>query len=204
MQERTGNMIINLKVKEGSSRAIAGLLLHLAEACRQGDGELAEAMGFDLETLRQLEKLSPVQIENLSSTYMKPLCAVSIFNIDSNKMSSIIASEAEKTRELGIVDEYLKLGASKQLMNLHFGWRSTQVASRKRFLDLPTVKGRLSISLEEERAVYDAWLETVRDVDVRERYLRVATITGITLSKIFRIVTSIENIETNKLTSKCA
>jgi len=198
-------MVISTKVKEGSSRAVAGLLLCLIEACRQGDCELAAALGLDISTIRKLDKLKPEQIESLSTAYMKSLCAVAIFNIDSEKMSSIISVEAEKTRELEMADEYLTGGACKKLMSAHFGWRSTQVANRKRFLDIPTVKGRLSVTTtEEERAIYDAWLTAVREVDVRERYLAVAKKTEVSLSKIFRVIEDIEKIENTLLLNKCA
>ena len=81
-----------------------------------------------------------------------------------------------------------------------FGMRSTQVASRKKFLNLPTVKGRLPVStLEEQRQIYDAWLDSIKIADYRERLLYVARATNLSMSKIYREVQEIEEI-TNKST----
>ena len=88
----------------------------------------------------------------------------------------------------------------KLMMAELFGMRSTQVASRKKFLNLPTVKGRLPVStLEEQRHIYDAWLDSIKIADYRERLLYVARATNLSMSKIYREVQEIEEI-TNKST----
>jgi len=76
-----------------------------------------------------------------------------------------------------------------------FGLRSTQVASRKRFLNVPTVKGRLpATTLDEQRRVYDSWLANIAIADNRQRMLVVAKSTGIPLSQIYREVQIIEQV----------
>ena len=195
-------MVVNARIKEDSSRAISALLCHVLEATRQGDVDLAKSLGFDIDTIRNLDKLKADQISNLSHSYLRDKCALGIFQIDTAKMSRIIEIAAEETRTYELIDEYLGRGACKLMMRDLFGLRSTQVANRKRLLNIPTIKGRLSvISVEEEQKIYDAWLASIEIGDIRERYLAVAVRTGLSLSKIYRVVLEIEEIEVQKLTN---
>lgn len=195
-------MAVNAKIREISSRAISSLLCNVLEATRQGDVDLAESLGFNINTIRNLDKLKADQISNLSHSYLRDKCALGIFRIDTEKMARIIEIAAEEIRTFELTDEYLIHGACKLMMRELFGLRSTQVANRKRLLNIPTVKGRIAfVSVEEERRIYDAWLVSIEMTDVRERYLQVAKNTGLSLSKIYRVVQEIEEIEVQKTTN---
>lgn len=189
------------KLKEESSRAISYILVSALEACRQGDVGLAEGLGLSIETMQLLDQLKPDQIDRISGNYMRDCGALELFCIDSDKIARIIQLAAEETKTYEMIDEYLRRGACKRMMAELFGLRSTQVANRKKFLNLPTIKGRLSVvSIEEQRQIYDAWLATIKVADIRERLLLVAQETGLILSKIYREVLEIEEI-TNQQTS---
>ena len=193
-------MALSTKLKDESSRFISSLLLSALEGCQQGDMELAERLGLSIETMQKLDKLRADQIFNISGNYVRDLSALEVFQIDSSKISRIIELAAEETRQYEMIDEFLRRGACKTMMAELFGMRSTQVASRKKFLNLPTVKGRLPVStLEEQRQIYDAWLDTIKIADYRERLLYVARATNLSMSKIYREVQEIEEI-TNKST----
>ncbi len=75
-----------------------------------------------------------------------------------------------------------------------FGWRSTQVASRKRLLGVKSSPGPvISPTEEEEVTIYRVWLDTLgQDMDVRERYLNVARQSHVPLSKVYRSVNEFE------------
>lgn len=188
-------MVLNNKLKHESSRIISALLLSALEACRQGDVELAEGLGLSIEVMQKLDKLKADQIFNISGNYMRGLPALEIFRIDSAKISRIIELAAEEAKQYEVIDEFLRRGACKTMMNELFGMRSTQVANRKKFLNLPTIKGRLSIStLEQQRQIYDAWSAAIEIIDYRERLLYIARETGVSLSRIYREVQEIEKI----------
>lgn len=162
--------------------------------------ELAERLGLSIETMQKLGRLRADQIFNISGNYVRDLSALEVFQIDSRKISRIIELAAEETRQYEMIDEFLRRGACKTMMAELFGMRSTQVARRKKFLNLPTVKGRLPVStLEEQRQIYDAWLDSIKIADYRERLLYVARATNLSMSKIYREVQEIEEI-TNKST----
>lgn len=191
-------MALSTKLKDESSRFISSLLLSALEGCQQGDMELAERLGLSIETMQKLDRLRADQIFNISGNYVRDLSALEVFQIDSSKISRIIELAAEETRQYEMIDEFLRRGACKTMMAELFGMRSTQVASRKKFLNLPTVKGRLPVStLEEQRQIYDAWLDSIKIADYRERLLYVARATNLSMSKIYREVQEIEEI-TNK------
>lgn len=193
-------MALSTKLKDESSRFISSLLLSALEGCQQGDMELAERLGLSIETMQKLDRLRADQIFNISGNYVRDLSALEVFQIDSSKISRIIELAAEETRQYEMVDEFLRRGACKTMMAELFGMRSTQVASRKKFLNLPTVKGRLPVpTLEEQRQIYDAWLDSIKIADYRERLLYVARATNLSMSKIYREVQKIEEI-TNKST----
>ena len=193
-------MALSTKLKDESSRFISSLLLSALEGCQQGDMELAERLGLSIETMQKLDRLRADQIFNISGNYVRDLSALEVFQIDSRKISRIIELAAEETRQYEMIDEFLRRGACKTMMAELFGMRSTQVASRKKFLNLPTVKGRLPVStLEEQRHIYDAWLDSIKIADYRERLLYVARATNLSMSKIYREVQEIEEI-TNKST----
>ena len=193
-------MALSTKLKDESSRFISSLLLSALEGCQQGDMELAERLGLSIETMQKLDRLRADQIFNISGNYVRDLSALEVFQIDSSKISRIIELAAEETRQYEMIDEFLRRGACKTMMAELFGMRSTQVASRKKFLNLPTVKGRLPVStLEEQRQIYDAWLDSIKIADYRERLLYVARATNLSMSKIYREVQEIEEI-TNKPT----
>lgn len=188
-------MALSTKLKDESSRFISSILLSALEACRQGDVELAEGLGLTIETMQKLDRLKADQIFNISGNYVRDLCALEVFQIDAVKISRIIELAAEETKQYEMIDEFLRRGACKTMMGELFGLRSTQVASRKKFLNLPTIKGRLPVStLEEQRLVYDAWLASIKISDYRERLLFVARKTELSMSKIYREVLEIEEI----------
>src|SRR5690554_5963589 len=138
-------MTLNSRLKEESSRLVSSLLVSALEACRQGDVDLAEGLGLSIETMQLLDRLKPDQIANLSGNYMRDLCTLELFRIDSARISRIIEIAAQESKTFEMIDEYLRRGACKKMMGELFGLRSTQIANRKKFLSLPTIKGRLSV-----------------------------------------------------------
>lgn len=189
-------MAASSKLKDESSRFISSLLLTALEGCQQGDMELANRLGLSIETMQKLDRLKADQIFSISGTYVRDSTALEVLTIDTHRISKIIELAAQEMKQFEMIDEFLRRGACKTMMSELFGMRSTQVASRKKFLNLPTVKGRLPIStIEEQRKIYDAWLASINIPGLRERLLYVARKTGLTLSKVYREVQEIELVQ---------
>lgn len=198
-------MILNSKLKAESSRAISSLLITALEACRQGDVELVSELGLSLETIRKLDMLKADQIANISVNYIRDQAVMDIFKFNAHRMAKIIEIASEETKLFTMIDEYLHRGACKRMMNDLFGLRSTQIANRKKFLGLVTVKGRITVStIDEQRRVYDSWLDSIKTPDYRERLLLVSKETGLMLSKVYREVLLIEEIQNQSNKTVCA
>lgn len=199
-------MTLSTKLKDESSRIISCLLVSALETCRHGDVDLAEGLGLSIDTIKKLDRLKAEQINNISENYMRDLRVLDFFCLKADKISKLIDLASDETRLYDMVNEFLMRGACKVMMLELFGMRSTQVANRKKFLSLPTIKGRLPTpTTEEQRLVYDAWLASIKTPDRRERLLYVARNTGLSLSMIYREVKSIEEITNQTDSSKyCA
>jgi hypothetical protein len=198
-------MALNNKLREESSRAISSILITALEACRQGDVELVEGLGLSLETMQKLDTLKADQIANISGNYMRDQSVMELFQFNTQKMAKIIEIASEETKQFEMVDGYLRRGACKKMMNELFGMRSTQVANRKRFLSIPTVKGRITVTtLDEQREIYNSWLASIKTPDYRERLLIVSKETGLMLSKVYREVLVIEEIQNQSNKRICA
>lgn len=188
-------MALKTKLKDESSRFISSLLLSALEACREGDIELAETLGLSIETMQMLDRLKADQICNISGKYVRDLCAVEFIQIDSEKVSRMIELAASEKKQYEMADEFLRRGACKMTMRDLFGMHPKYFWGRRKFLSLPTIKGRLpASSLEEQRQIYDSWLASIKIADYRERLLYVARDTGLSMSKIYREVQEIEEI----------
>lgn len=193
---------MHAKLREESSRFISNLLIAAIEACQTGDMDLPNKLGLSIQTLRKLDQLRADQISSISGNYVRDLAALDILKIDEERISMIVDLAAKQREEWSLVDEYLRRGACKTMMADLFGLRSTQVASRKKFLNLKTVKGRLKVSTaQEQRLIYDAWLESIKISDFRERLIYVGRKTNLSMSMIYREAQEIEKISNTKKTS---
>ena len=192
-------MSFNTKIKDDSSRAISTLLLYVLDSCRKGDTDIASEIGLNIDSMRLLEKLKPDQITHLSNSYLREKCPYEIFNLDLNQLSFMIERAAADSDLYEVCDEFLRLGASKNMMRDLFGMRSTQVANRKKFLNIKSVLGRMTVvSVQEQRIIYDAWLATIKETDFRLRLLKVARETSLQLFKVYNVVNEIEEVKNPK------
>jgi hypothetical protein len=169
------------------------------DSCRKGDSNVATELGLDLTSMRLLENLKPDQINNLSISYLRESCPLEVFNLDLKKLSNMIQVAAGDVQTYEMSDEYLRRGASKNMMKDLFGMRSTQVANRKKFLNIESSFGRTTGATPlEQDAIYDSWLATIKTTDYRRRLLDVSIKTNIPLFKVYTVVTEIEEVNNLK------
>lgn len=193
-------MATNVRLRETSNRIITSLLLSALEECREGDLYLCNIFGLSIDMMQKLDKLKADQISHISCNYTRSSQLNELLNIDKDKMRKIIELEAKEAKRNEMIDNFLQLGACKLMMGELFGLRSTQVANRKRFLNIKTVKGRLRVStMEEQQLIFDCWCSQKDIFDYRERLLNVAKKTNLPLSKIYREVQIIEQVQNERL-----
>lgn len=188
-------MTLHARIKDDSSRAISTLLFYIMDSCRKGDTNIATELGLDIDSMRLLESLKPDQINQLSTSYLRESCPFEIFNLDLSKLSNMIHVAADDCQTYEMCDEYLRRGASKNMMKDLFGMRSTQVANRKKFLNIKSSFGRTtSATPEEQDLIYDSWLASIKTTDYRRRLLDVSMETNMPLFKVYSVVAEIEKV----------
>lgn len=199
-------MTLHSRIKDDSSRAIATLLFFIMDSCRKGDTNIATELGLDIDSMRLLESLKPDQVNQLSTSYLRESCPFEIFNLDLTKLSNMIHVAADDRETYEMCDEYLRRGASKNMMKELFGMRSTQVANRKKFLNIKSSFGRTtSATPKEQDSIYDSWLASIKTTDYRRRLLEVSIETNIPLFKVYSVVVEIEEVNNAKLNQRhCA
>ncbi len=172
-------------------RALTALLVSVLESCRHGETGIHKVMGLDVDVIRELDCLKPDQITRVCHEYVCSTSGVDIYSVDANRMKLFINEAVADKRNLNLIDDYLRHGASKQMMGDMFGWRSSQISFRKKILNIKKVGRRFVVSEEEERRIYDSWLSHKSVSDERERYLLVSKETRTSLPKIYRVVRDI-------------
>lgn len=179
-----------------SSQFISALLVKTLGNARVGFFDSIEDIGLSIDSLRILESLKPDQITRVAANY----CAMGKsledwFPIDATRISKLLEVEASESEQHAMIDEMLMRGACRNLMKEFFGFRTTQVAMRKRILGIPTVRGRLMVPTHEQQClIYEEWLNLIEVTDIRRRLLEVARRTNLPLSMIFREIKEIEQV----------
>lgn len=187
----------NLRLE--SARYIYSVLISALNGARHGDFDLVQNIGISIQTLRDLDSLKPDQISHVASNYLLGCHPLSWLPLNPAKLTKLIEQERSESHLHELTDEFLERGACNLMMNELFGWRSTQVAARKKYLGIQTSRGRLrTLTLTQQKAIYGEWLSNIEVADVRERLLIVARRTDLFLSHIYREVQIIEQVANQK------
>ncbi|EIF42844.1 hypothetical protein DOK_11706 [gamma proteobacterium BDW918] len=185
------------KLKTESSTVLFTLLARLLESARDGEPDMMSELGIPPELVGMLEELSPGQIINLTNRYFRGRSPLSIFKICPKSLQSLVHDELDRCsiRDRR-VDEFIQLGASKNMLEKFFGLRGTNISTRKAVLQISRPETRSKkCSMEEKKAIFDAWQLTRSCGDEIDRYLLTAKITGQPIFKIEHHVAETLRIE---------
>ena len=199
-------MINSHRAKERSATFLSEVLLEAAASCREGDFRLAEALGFEIDDIRELEALNPADIHRAAKNSSRDCCAFEAVKVNTNQLKLIVSSANRATTQQEMIDRFIKAGACNAMLDALFGARSSHIANRKRLLGLEVSKGkkRAYPTVEQEQVVYSSWLANLHIADVKDRYLAVHNETGEKLAIIYKVTESIIEVTPNKAARKIA
>ena len=184
------------KILEETSRYITSLLFLALEECQAGNIGVAEGMGLNIELLRSLDQLRPELVPRVAANYVRGWSTLKSLNFDSSRLRSLVESAYNESKTQNLVDEYLRHGACKVVMAEFFGWRSVQVAGRKKLLKIHSSRGRLKITtVDEQRRVFSAWKASGHIEDIRERVLYIAITADVTVTAAYREIREISEVQ---------
>jgi len=112
------------------------IISQLINDLRNGQLRRSLDMGFTEEDIRLLQ--DPERVSLLLDTPVR----WSIVKVDSAIMRRLFNRVHDTEKEIAIIDEMLKLGASSQMIADVFGFNQREVAFRKRVLEIDKKQGR--------------------------------------------------------------
>ncbi len=165
-------------------------LRYAAESLAEGDLHAILELGFRLDQIARLERLTLGDLHHLSQVRthflhiaVDPVCFDRVLDhMDRNK------------RHEGLQDELIRLRGPLAMMRAFFGMTNAEYAARRKLLGLNgTGVGRpLAPTEEEEATVWQVWKDTV-ELPLEQRFLRIGQSSGIPLNTVWALVQSWEN-----------
>lgn len=161
---------------------------------RNGRGKSFGRFGVSREIIKQVETLSPIELEEALYSYARsalmrsPTLANPDFEID-----VLLTKLINHNNDKGMLDSYLLAGASNELMKLLFGTRPSECAKRRIFLGIETKPGRKTEKASNKTVldVYDKYESALKiDSCKKQALLKIHEDTKLHIDMIFRIVTS--------------
>lgn len=145
-------------------------------------GALIE-LGLNVDAVKAFRDLTMPELKHLAR--MRGNWAQ--FRIDSKKLQASIEHARRQCDLERRAEEMLSLGASAPMMQALWGWSPGETSARKRELGIPAQLGRTTLPSDEVRDdVLVLWRTLSREVpDERERYMRLASETGIRLDALW-------------------
>jgi hypothetical protein len=132
---------------------------------RNGQLRHSLEMGFTQEDIRLLK--DPQQISFLLNTPVRWATA----RVDTDVLRRLQQRAQDSGKEISVIDQMLRLGASSKMISDVFGLNQREVAFRKRVLDLDKKQGRWSeISEQQDHELWRQWDGKVKqyDLDIRD------------------------------------
>lgn len=147
------NLTNSEKLQAESVSFLARQLLILSNSARDGDMDIAEALGVDIETIQVLEKTPACELEAIAAQYFK-IQETSPININALKVA------LKKPSDNALIDECIIHGANNDVLINNFGLSNVQIATRRKLLCVPVRKGRVAVPTEAQLSdITQMWFE---------------------------------------------
>lgn len=153
----------------------SNILSNAVYLINKGNLNLVFSLGWSIDSIKGLQQLSSDELLRLAEkapNLLRPQC------IDNSAFHQAFLAIKHESDELKLQDDLLRYGAPASLMHELFGWTTNQTTTRRRLLGLPPQNGRPAQATE-NKAVYQQWLDTRNETDLRQRLLRIAKNTGL-------------------------
>jgi hypothetical protein len=132
------------------------VVLQALHDLRNGQLRRCLSLGFAED---ELEMLKQPELASLLINARIPWCKVTV---NRETLRCLAEQARDGTRETGVVDRQLRLGASSEMICKRFGLTHQEVALRRDILGLPRRRGRFpTLSEAQEAELWRAWLTAV-------------------------------------------
>ena len=141
------------------NQALVTLVLQEAS---EGKMQRCKSLGFTPDLVLRLQSLAPTKLHKVVSSpylWIKP-------SIDPRALE-LILDKIDRDEELErLINRAIKLGATTPMLNIFFGLSHTEVAERRRTLQVQSRTGRLpALSNEQRHAVWERWVALVQQLE---------------------------------------
>lgn len=162
------------------------VLRYAQERLQRGDMNALRDLGFLPAEIREIEQMSFREVRHLAEMSVHFLDV----QIDRQLFHRALGRAREEAETEDVQDELLRLGAPNDMIEELFGLAPSDVAERRRVLDIAARPGRpRTVPTETERAIWDAWRASGSGMaSEAERYLRVARETGQSAQAVWSVV----------------
>ena len=165
------------------------------EICQKAmEGFLKGIGAARLQSVDQIKIKGDVLLKLLSLTVVEREALVDVANqfvkvdIDIEALDRQLNHICNHANGDKLENEFLMLGAPVSMMRELFGMHATEFSQRRNALGLKGEnRGRPKVNNDAELAIWDIWYQ-LRDVELRERYLKAAELTGENLLSVWTAV----------------
>ena len=163
------------------------VLMYASELLAENDLHAIMDLGFRLEQVRRLQRLSMGDVLHLSQIPGHSLAV----RIDARSIDHLL-DHIERSREtVRLQNELLRCGACQDMMRTLYGILPHEYAVRRKLLGISSTGRPPQLSEAEEKAILQAWRDSSGEPDPGARYLALAYQFPVPLSAIWRLVESV-------------
>lgn len=174
---------------------ILGWFSRLEEALKNGDSATIEGCGLTPHEIYTIENMSISQQRKLAELYFRSQNPATFFNINTAALGVVLSQTTKIKQYEHLVDEYIRRGATKDMMRVLFGIRGDDLSRLKARLNVQSTTGRKSrVSETDKDLIFNTYLK-VPDEDAVARLLTVSQITNMEIWKVYLVVEDVWGID---------
>ncbi len=168
------------------SELMLQVFLYIGRLSKNGEVEQIREAGFTLKQAGRLERMSIVELHELSS-----LCSVAGVRLTAKEdlIDKLFDTHDRRTKESQLIVDMIKAGASYSNMSLLFGLSKSDFIGQRKALNMAGEDtGRFEQPDEPTEAlIWGLWCRN-KKIDVRERLLKVHKATGVKVRVIWEFL----------------
>lgn len=171
-----------------------------------GEGKhdlLASTYGLSNETILKLSSQNLTEREKL----IQFATEIMDVNVNDQSLERFLLYVHEDQYNQDLIDHFLLQGAPLTLMRKIFGTHTIEFTQRRKFLGIPTNRGRPACDEQTELEILELW-QKYNQVDRTLRYLHVAELTAQSISVIDMVVrhheSTLTSLQSQSIPSRCA
>lgn len=141
------------------NQALVTLVLQEASA---GKIQRCKSLGFTPELILRLQSLAPNDLHKVVSSpylWIRP-------SVDPDALQLVLDKIDRDDERERLINRTIKLGATTPMLNRFFGLSHTEIAERRRTLQIQSRAGRIpSLTNEQRHAIWERWVALVQQIE---------------------------------------